>query len=197
MVFIDGISQLDNAHVLHKPDSFQKLPEVPNFDHEAEEAVKYEGLPPLLPPASKKAALNVLFTNVAEVVRSGQDVPSAFSNKLGTVFVRDGKITCMSANGACAQLSSDTDAHIVDLEGGSIQPGLTTYGAPHGVVEIDQERSTNDGVGFLCLVFMSSGAQLDYFQYVFDAMSGNLPSILNGMVARAIDGLSFQGRDTL
>jgi hypothetical protein len=147
MVFIDGVSQLENVHVLHKPESFQKLPEVPNFDHDAEEAVKHEGLPPLMP--TKESVSSVLFTNVVEVVRFGEDAVSTFDNKLGAVLVQDGKIVCMSADGACAQLASDADAEVVDLEGGSIQPGLTTFGAPHGVVEIDQERSTNDGVSCL------------------------------------------------
>jgi hypothetical protein len=163
MVFIDGISQLENAHVLNKPESFQKLPEVPNFDREAELAVEYEGLPPLAP--KKKVASSVLFTNVAEVVFSSKDALSASVGQPASVLVQGGRILCAGADGACATTAAKVDAEVIDLEGGSIQPGLATFGAPHGVVEIDQEDTTNDGVS-LASVYRTNQHTLILYQTV-------------------------------
>jgi hypothetical protein len=71
----------------------------------------------------------------------------------------------------------------VDLHGGSLAPGLTSYGSPLGLVEIQLEPSTNDGVVLDPLV------------------DGNLPSILGKdtaiVRASAVDGLQFNGRNTL
>ena len=69
---------------------------------------------------------------------------------------------------------------MLDLEGGSLSPGLTTYGAPVGLEEINQEPSTADGV-------------------VPDPLLGSVPKVAGGEGAliRAVDGLQFGGRDTL
>ena len=69
---------------------------------------------------------------------------------------------------------------VMDLEGGSLAPGLTTFGSLLGLVEIQMEKSTNDGV-------------------VFDPLTGRVPSIVGGdeAVIRAVDGLQFDGRNTL
>jgi hypothetical protein len=129
--------------VLDKPKSFQDLPRVPNFDEEAEDAIKYEGLPPLMP--IKKSSV-VLFTNVASVTTSIKEEFSAIGEEQTTVLVRGGKIECIGTEVHCVTFVDDVETETVDLDGGAIQPALTSYGAPHGVVEIDQEGSTNDGV---------------------------------------------------
>jgi hypothetical protein len=69
----------------------------------------------------------------------------------------------------------------IDLEGGSLAPGLTSYGSPLGLVEMIFEPTTNDGVVLDPLV------------------DGNLPSILgrDTAIVRAVDGLQFNGRNTL
>jgi len=71
---------------------------------------------------------------------------------------------------------------VLELQGGSIRPGLTTYGFPLGLVEIRLEPSTNDGNVLDLLV------------------GGNLSSILakgeRGLV-RAAGGLLFGRRNTL
>ena len=69
----------------------------------------------------------------------------------------------------------------INLEGGSLAPGLTSYGSSLGLVEISFEPSTNDGVVLDPLV------------------DGNLPSVLgkDTSIIRAVDGLQFQGRNTL
>ena len=70
---------------------------------------------------------------------------------------------------------------VVDLKGRSLAPGLTSYGSPLSLVEIRLEPSTNDVTVLDPLV------------------DGNLPSILgkDAAIIRAVDGLQFQGRNTL
>lgn len=182
-VWIDGIAQLDTPHLLHKPASFQKLPNVPKFDKEREAALKYDGLPPLMPnPAT---ARTVIFTNVSSVfLRDSQGVRESFSalseDRLGVAVVRDGALVCV---GTCAQdINEAVDVQLIDLEGGAVSPALTSVGTgtPLGLAEIDQEESTHDGV-------------------VPDALSGGLPALAGGSstLIRAADGLVFGTRDAL
>ena len=96
------------------------------------------------------------------------------------MVVRSGKVVCSGRNPACFTPSLMEEAQIVDLRGGSISPGLTTFGSPLGLVEIDSEDSTNDGL-------------------VFDPLVDRVPSIIGGDAAlvRAVDGLQFGGRNAL
>ncbi|KAH8102297.1 carbohydrate esterase family 9 protein [Cristinia sonorae] len=181
-VYIDGIPQLKDPHTVEKPRVFQETPRVPNFDQEATDAVKYEGLPPLEPKKAKSSV--VVFTNVGSVyTRSNGVIETSFrsvDSDLGIVVVENGKVSCSGSTGSCPSISSLGHAEVIDLKGGSISPGLTTFGAPIGLEEIAQEDSTNDGV-------------------VFDAFEDKIPSIVGGDKAliRAVDGLQFGGRDTL
>ena len=70
---------------------------------------------------------------------------------------------------------------VVDLEGGSLAPGLTSHGSSLGLEEILFEPCTNDG---------------DVFDPLVD---GNLPSVLgkDTCIIRAVDGLQFNGRNTM
>ncbi|EGO21300.1 hypothetical protein SERLADRAFT_417630 [Serpula lacrymans var. lacrymans S7.9] len=179
-VYIDGIPQFDVSYVSEKPESFQVLPKVPNFDREAAEAVAYEGLPPLEP----RKARTVIFHNVNHVyTRSGDHIVALVDHETSEsmhseVVVQDGTIVCSGTAETCSSFSGN-DIEIVDLKGGSIMPGLTTFGAPLGLVEIRLEASTNDG-------------------NVHDPLDGDPPSILGGnTIIRAVDGLQFGGRNTL
>jgi len=183
-VFIDGIPQLDVPHVVSKPGTFQDLPKVPNFDREAEEAVAFEGLPPLLP---ERAPADVIqFTNVNSVIlpRRG-DLAEAYSapgDETGVVVVRNGEITCYGSEAACSldDLTEGDRVRVVDLQGGEISPGLLTYGSPLGLQEIEAEPSTGDGP-------------------VFDPLVGRVPKLVGGdiPIVRAVDALQFAGRDSL
>lgn len=183
-VFIDGIPQLDIPHVVSKPETFQDLPRVPNFDREAEEAVMFEGLPPLLP---ERAATDViLFTNVNSVILPIRDdlaeAYSALGDETGVVVVRNGGITCYGSEAACPldNLIGGEQVRVVDLQGGAISPGLLTYGSPLGLQEIEAESSTGDGP-------------------VFDPLAERVPRVVGGDIpfVRAVDGLQFAGRDSL
>ncbi|KAJ7116414.1 carbohydrate esterase family 9 protein [Mycena epipterygia] len=178
-VFIDGIPQLADPHVVKKPRAFQHSPAVPNFDKEAQEAVKHEGLPPLEP--TTVTTRRVVFTNVRSVFTSDAgDVEQLFSaaddSPLSTVVTENGLITCV---GVCA--TDVADATTIDLQAGSISPGLVSFGSPLGLEHIAQEASTVDGP-------------------IFDPMSKNgVPEIVggDGAIIRAADGLLFGTRDAL
>lgn len=187
-VYIDGIPQIDTPHVHGKPASFQKTPMTPNFDKEAAEAVKYEGLPPLRP---SRSVTNVVFSNVKSVwsrVDYGVGIEETFhatrlnrsSDKERTVVViENGNLKCTGTTLTCA-VKNLVGYETIDLEGGSLAPGLTSFGSPLGLVEIEGEMSTQDGP-------------------VFDPLSGTVPGIAggDGAVIRAVDGLQFATRDAL
>ncbi|KAG6903044.1 hypothetical protein C0995_007477 [Termitomyces sp. Mi166 len=179
-VYIDGIAQLTKPSSIDKPGTFQVVPETPNFDKEAELALKYDGLPPLEPAVDDSGV--VLFTNVSSIyLRKGSVIQEIFvatnENAHGTVVVDEGRIVCA---GDCSDVSATANVRYVDLEGGSISPSFVTFGSPLGLEEISEEPSTKDGV-------------------VFDPLREKVPSIVggDGSIIQAVDGLQFAGRDTL
>ncbi|KAG9316540.1 composite domain of metallo-dependent hydrolase [Chiua virens] len=182
-VWIDGIAQIDNPYISKKPIAFQSPPTTPNFDREAEAAIKYQGLPPLMPTPAKADA--IVFTNVSSVYeRTGSNIREVFStreNEPGMVVVQNGEIVCYGTHHVCLvpMTSLGQTFESFDLQGGSISPGLVSYGSPLGLEEIQGETSTHDG-------------------NVLDPLSVNVPKILKGNeVVLAVDGLQFAGRDTL
>ncbi|KAF7348543.1 Carbohydrate esterase family 9 protein [Mycena venus] len=64
----------------------------------------------------------------------------------------------------------------LDLEGGSVFPGLISYGTALGLTHIFHEASTNDGL-------------------VLDPLSTEMPRIVDTTVVKAVDGLLFTTRD--
>ena len=183
-VFIDGIAQLEFPYTVRKPDSFQKSPKVPNFDEEAKKAIMYEGLPPLAPKVKFPIDDIVVFVNVNTIhqvvngtiqllFNADQLVPT-------NVVTRNGLITCLGHDELCLANLTDSRATYIDLEGGSISPGLVSFGSPLALQHIDQEPSTNDG-------------------FVFDPLRQDIPDILGGdtSIIRAVDGLEFETRDAL
>ena len=181
-VWIDGIAQIAKPHVHVKPSWLQQPPKTPNFDKEASLALEYDGLPPLLPEHSKSKT--VVFTNVSEVlVKEGYDIQElsiSQSTGEGVVVVENGHISCAGSDVACASAMHQSDAQHINLMGGSISPGLLSFGSPLGLQEIQGEASTSDG-------------------YVFDPLVHEVPGILGGegAVIHAADGLQFATRDAL
>lgn len=98
----------------------------------------------------------------------------------GVVVVVNGKVLCKGTSSQCAQYRiQHSELREIDLEGGAIAPGMLTYGGPIGLVEIEAESSTNDGVAFA-------------------PISQNMPKLIGkNPLMRASDGLQFQGRDAL
>jgi imidazolonepropionase-like amidohydrolase len=181
-VFIDGIAQITTPHVNPKPASFQIVPKTPEFDQEAKDALKYEGLPPLAPRRSNFDL--VIFTNVSSVfMKQDGGIREAFTiseaGVSGNVVVEKGEIVCMGVASTCSITKDDSNIHHVDLEGGSISPALISYGSALGLNHIDAEPSTNDG-------------------YVLDSLKSNPPDIIGkGNIIKAVDGLQFHTRDAL
>ncbi|KAJ8088290.1 hypothetical protein PM082_022362 [Marasmius tenuissimus] len=156
-VFVDGIPQLTHkASVQPNTHKQQKAPKTPNFDEEAKAAVKADGLPSLEP---KKTQGRVIFDNVESLyLRTGGKVVEAFRAETEgrrSVVIQDGKIHCVSGAGlgsvrkfgTCSSedLMDRPDVTRVDLDGGSMAPGLSTFGTPLGLRHIVVETSTGDG----------------------------------------------------
>lgn len=125
-VFIDGIAQLQDPHVTPKPTRAQKVPKTPNFDREAQLAVKYDGLPPLAPHAEQ--ADYVLFTNVGRVHMRGHncEISQVYSvseaGKPGVVFTKKGKVVCVGLESICGKEARafKSQTKVIDLQGGSV-----------------------------------------------------------------------------
>lgn len=156
---------------------------MPNFDKEAREAIAYEGLPPLTP--NRSATDITVFSNVKSIYTAVSGaVQLAFSAKdedmLGVVVTRNGSVICSGAQSDCLWATMGFEAHFIDLEGGSISPGLTSFGSPLGLEHINQEDSTNDGE-------------------VYDPILEDVPKVLGGetSIVRAVDGLQYESRDAL
>ncbi|KAF8630669.1 hypothetical protein AX15_002817 [Amanita polypyramis BW_CC] len=182
-VFIDGIPQIEKPFSVEKPNTFQHLPKTPNFDKERADTLKFNGLPPLEPNHSD--ADLVVFANVSSVFVKDRStvvqlVTGASGGGLSTVLARKGKITlCTNDVPECIS-SSLARVRQIDLQGGSISPGLITYGSPLGLEHIESEPSTTDGS-------------------VMNPLASNLPEIIggSGAVIQAVDGLQFSTRDAL
>ncbi|KDR83960.1 hypothetical protein GALMADRAFT_236481 [Galerina marginata CBS 339.88] len=194
-VWIDGILQIpvpsktdEENHVEvgkgKDGDEWKNLPDTPNWDQERKNAIKWDGLPPL---EGRKVEKSVVFTNVKEVWKRTRygDLAQAFPEpsslsegaELGSVVVEGGKVTCI---GKCADASAGDDVRILDIRGGSISPGLMSFGSQLGLEEIASEPSTGNGE-------------------TYDAFRSNVPKILDdvGGVVRAVDALVFSTRDAL
>ena len=117
-VYIDGIAQFDKPFAVEKSKDLQRVPGPPNFDKEAEEALKHDGLPPLTPKAHSGT---VIFTNLSSIyVRRGHDiieVLSATQDEKATVVVQNGVVTCTRN---CSPTSVSLSTRQINLEGGSI-----------------------------------------------------------------------------
>ncbi|TFK75753.1 composite domain of metallo-dependent hydrolase [Pluteus cervinus] len=190
-VWIDGIMQIpvpakgdeDNEVEVGKGKEGERWlepPEVPNWDKERKEAQLWDGLPPL---KGKRYSDRVVFRNVKDIWKVGQTgvtrtlVIEEEPDQLGDVVVEGGRIIC-SGSTVCAQHLQK--AKVVDLEGGSLMPGLMTYGSPLGLEEIAAEPSTGDGK-------------------LYDAFVQDIPEVFHdvGNTLRAVDALAFGTRNAL
>ncbi|KAJ6616621.1 hypothetical protein B0H10DRAFT_2164595 [Mycena sp. CBHHK59/15] len=184
-VYIDGIPQLKNASVSHKSHAFEDVPQTPSREKEVKETIEYEGLPPLEGRSVKGTALFVAVRNVWLQYDAGiQPLVAPKEESIGTnltVVVRAGKIECYAHvhdNSSCGSFAREANVEVVDLKGGSLAPGLSTFGSDLGLSEIMLEPSTTDGP-------------------VFDPLTMRVPSILGHSVIRAVDGLRFGDRNSL
>lgn len=161
---------------MKKPEEFQKLPKTPDWDYELRETIKYRGLPPLKGHRYRRVA----FTHIGSIwdrSDSGDLSEVVLEESDGVMMFVDGELSCSSIRGGdSCPATFDDDVTVVDLEGGCLCPGLTSFGGLLGVSEIEMEPSTNDGSVY------------GPFDREFAAV---------GDLVRAADGLSFEGRDML
>ncbi|KAJ7638937.1 carbohydrate esterase family 9 protein [Roridomyces roridus] len=166
-VWIDGLLQ-EHFHVGAGKEGKEwgRFPQVPDWDKEREQAIEWEGLPPL---EGRKQNGRVLFSNVRDMSHGSRV----------NVAVENGRIVCVGGTAFCPTASFSADQE-VDLNGGSISPGMMTFGSSLGLEEIGSEPSTGDGLPF-------------------NAFTGIVPEILNdpGALTQAVDGLVFGTRHAL
>ncbi|KAJ3975274.1 hypothetical protein EV361DRAFT_524556 [Lentinula raphanica] len=182
-VFIDGIAQLQNPTVISKPEALQHAPMTPDFEEETEAALKYDGLPPLEPRESISSA--VVFHNFSSLFLYNEDhveqvfAAETYEGPPQIAVMQNGRLSCVGSSEACS-MNLDMNTRTIDLRGGSIAPGLLTYGSRLGLVHIAGEASTQDGEGPNDLKDETPSTLLD-----------------DGVVIRVLDGLQFTTRDAL
>lgn len=186
-VFIDGIAQLARPYSVSKPASAISSPYTPDFEREADAALEYDGLPPLKGEPTNGL---VMFTNLTSAwIRKGHQVKNLFelkptdSDDQGVIGVEAGEIVCVGEHECTERSANAVSAGIkpkmVNLERGSIQPGLVSHGSTLGLQHIAMESSTTDGP-------------------VLNPLAKDLPKILGDHgVIRAVDGLQYETRDAL
>lgn len=192
-VWIDGIVQIpvplkigeEGGHIVvgrgKDGREWREIPDVPNWDAERKKAVEWEGLPPL---EGTKESSKVVFVNVREVWTRGVDglVKSLDKgeDEFGVVLVEGGKITCAGTAAICVPTTATRPHDFVNLRGGSISPGLMSFGSPLGLEEIAGEPSTGDGV-------------------LYNPLVEDIPNILGdvGGIVQALDALQFGTRNAL
>ncbi|ESK94416.1 carbohydrate esterase family 9 protein [Moniliophthora roreri MCA 2997] len=166
--FNSTIQRLKEGH------AWRKTPIQPNYDMERKSAIKNEGRP--FPSHIIKG--KVVFMNVKEVwnrKRGGyiEELFPAGQRGLCVVVVEKGKITCLGEGKECSSAAEDAQTTI-DLDGGSISPGLLTFGSRLGLEEMASEPSTGDGMPY-------------------NAFAADVPRILQdvGGLVKASDALMF------
>ncbi len=177
--YVDGIPQIDSPVVVAKGEELQEVVPERDVKKEAALALKYRGDPPLSAPMQAK---NVVFQGVDSLYMRGDNQANveetAFAmsadGKRASVIIEDGEIKCAGHDCVAAQ---GLDFEIIDLKGGSLSTGLTTYGSQLGLLEIRGEASTADGK-------------------TFDGLSTQSP-LVDGMVVKGSDGAIFDGKDQL
>jgi hypothetical protein len=187
-VWVDGIVQPLGAEIGvlvgkgKEAPEWREPPKVPDWKRERQEALKWEGLPPLNVDRVSEA---VVFANVSAVLIRGVEGieymfrSSAADHTRGDVIVHSGKIICAGVDNACNSLVP-IGARLVDLEGGMLAPAFISVGSNLGLQEIADEPSTGDGLPF-------------------DAFAEDVPEVFRdpGGIVQAADALEFQTRNAL
>lgn len=191
-VWIDGMKQIpltkDSGRSTYstgtgpeqvvEPDKTRmEAPGQPSYEKERQDTVDWDGLPPL---KGRGEGNRVVFRNVKEVWTRGRNsIDESFvadEDEFGIVIVEQGRIICAGSADDCI-ISGDERTVDVDLHGGSISPGLLTFGSPLGLEEIASEPSTTDG-------------------RLFNSLAVDVPFVFHdvGGIVRAVDALMFDSR---
>ncbi|SPO41311.1 uncharacterized protein PSFLO_06793 [Pseudozyma flocculosa] len=145
------------------------------------------------PTAREAVAGCTVLRNVSKVyskAKAGQDGASRYTSIQavdlgsggGVVVVEGGKVTCQGHGDDCASACA-SPASELDIRGGVVTPGLTSYGADLGLTDIISQSEASDGSTFDPLESKDSLA------------SETSVSLRRWPLARAADGLQWGGRD--
>ncbi|KAF7332041.1 Carbohydrate esterase family 9 protein [Mycena kentingensis (nom. inval.)] len=180
-VWVDGQLQIplaakngnpvENVPVKAAEGRWARIPTVPDWDKERQEAMDWEGTPPMKARVTGK----VVFRDVRELRVRGLGYRDAHGR---TVVMDGGRIVC--AGNDCIRGEQERNAIEIDLRGGVIVPGMLTFGSRLGVEEISSEPSSGTGIGLNALV-------------------GRVPQIMHdaGATTFAVDALMFGTRHAL
>jgi hypothetical protein len=155
-VYIDGIPQLESPVI--KPGS-QVAPPVGDFTKEIAEDIASKGFFDYTP---KHVYSDVTFTNVSSIIIH-QD-GALLSQQGPHVRITNGEISCI---GDCSLTT-----HTIDLQGGSIAPGLVVSGIDAGLTNADMDSTIPHPADT-------------------DPVSAKLPQLVADAIVRAADGVSF------
>ena len=187
-VWVDGIVQPLGTEISvlvgkgKEEPEWREPPKVPDWKQDRQEALKWEGLPPL---EVDRVSEVVVFANVSTVLwRGTEGIEHMFHSNTadrpsGVVIIEGGKTICAGASNECNHLVSN-GTRLVDLEGGVIAPAFISFGSNLGLQEIAYEPSTGDGLPF-------------------DPFTEDVPGVLRdpGGIVQAADALEFQTRNAL
>lgn len=142
-------------------------------------------------PSAKPPTPNcTVFTNVSQRFfrrpRSSGDSNSrvsstSFASSSGRIVVANGKVLC-SGESCTSSVCHSSSITTIDARGGTVLPGITSYGSNLGLTDIVSESETSDG-------------------YTLDPVSSpnailSTPEYLRSWpTARAVDGLQWGGHD--
>ena len=166
--------------------------EIKRVQKDTNEIMQFEKLPFRYP---SRTVREVAFHNVSKVFRkdgkrkAGMEALYLGSKAGGantaplttTVLLRDGVLHICSDGDVCANATPDEE---IDLQGGALLPGISSFGSNLGLTDIVAEQAASDG------------AVLDPFAEK-GFVATNYRSLQDWPVARAVDGLQWGGNDLL
>jgi hypothetical protein len=143
-VFVDGIQLFDEKSAekkLGKKVEIQQPPSQRPYN-------ETEALNPDI-RVNNLAKADFVATGIKQAyIRGGTDLDSITATSEGlTMVVRDGQITCLAST--CPEemeAAVNRGVQLRHLENGYVLPGLTLLSPSHGLVEIEAEKSTRDGI---------------------------------------------------
>lgn len=91
-----------------------------------------------------KKDVTVLITGITTSYLENTHIKQSSEGSL-TMVLTNGKIDCLGQHDKCVAAKSFNK--VISLRNGHVLPGLTTVSSGLGIIEIESEKSTSDGVG--------------------------------------------------
>jgi hypothetical protein len=157
-----------------------EAPNVPDWKRERQEALKWDGLPPLDVDRVSEARGFRQRVSSPHTWNEGHRTPvspSAVDQARGVVIVHGGRITCAGVRDACNHLVPNRSA-ARQFRRRVLAPAFISFGSNLGLQELVYEPSTGDGIPF-------------------DPFAEDVPGVMRdlGGIVQAADALEFQTRN--